>query len=467
MIHSISLSELIEPLNATLHNGLVTVDGVSTDTRSIEKGDLFVALKGDRFDAHDFLSDAIDAGAASVLVDRLIDGVSVPQLQVEDTTTALGRIAKLNRVAFHKPLIAMTGSCGKTTVKEMLSTVLSGAGHVHVTQGNLNNHIGVPLTLLSLDAEADYAVIEMGASGLGEIDYLAGIAEPNVALVTNIMPAHLEGFGSEQGVANEKSKIYRNLRPGGTAVLNLDEPYCAQWMAELAATRADVAQLTFSARTASADVYAKDIKLSSTGCYEFVLCNGDDQIKVQLPLLGLQNVSNALAVAACALSVGLSLEVIGLSLQKVQPFSGRLVSKVGRARSLVIDDSYNANPGSVLAAARVLMDFSAQGKDVVLVLGDLGELGDNAEQVLKQLGLDLALLKVPALFSVGDNSALITSAFSASKEDTSAERHFSTQDELSHHLLKHLADNTVVLVKGSRSARMENVVQAITLSGEQ
>lgn len=467
MINPIALSDLVAPLAAVPHNGTATVKSVSTDTRSIQEGDLFVALRGDRFDAHNFLSDAVSAGAGSLLVERLVDDIELPLLQVKDTTLALGDIAKVNRIAFTKPVIAMTGSCGKTTVKEMLSTVLRAVGEVHVTQGNLNNHIGVPLTLLALESTADYAVIEMGASGLGEIEYLAGMTEPNVALVTNIMPAHLEGFGSEQGVAKEKSNIYRRLRSGGTAVLNLDEPYSAQWMSELAETRSDIAQLTFSTTHQDADVYAQDIKLSETGCYEFVLCNADDRVNVQLPLLGYQNISNALAVTCCALSVGLPLATIGEQLQKALPFSGRLVSKLGKAHSLVIDDSYNANPGSVLAAARVLMDFEAQGKDVVLVLGDLGELGDEADLVLSRLGLDLANSGLSKLCTLGVNSAQISNAFLASAKAASCGQHFLTQDELTHHLSTLLTDNTVVLVKGSRSARMENIVQAITLGGEQ
>ncbi len=467
MINPITLSELVEPLKATLHNGLVTVDGVSTDTRSIEAGDLFVALKGDRFDAHDFLQDAVEAGAAALLVDRMSDGVSLPQLEVKDTTIALGELAQINRRAFTKPLIALTGSCGKTTVKEMLSTVLKAAGQVHVTQGNLNNHIGVPLTLLTLDDSADYAVVEMGASGLGEIHYLAGIAEPDVALLTNVMPAHLEGFGSKEGVAQEKSNIYRQLRPGGTAVINLDESYSAQWLAELAQTRRDVTPFTFSVQVSTADVYASDITMHDSGRYEFDICHDGDRIRVRLPLLGRQNVSNALAVTACALSVGLSLEIIASNLQKAKPFSGRLVAKSGKNQSIVIDDSYNANPGSVLAAAGVLMDLSTQGKNVILVLGDLGELGDNEECTLSQLGSDLADLGLPALYSLGNNSAHISSAFSGASIAASKNQHFFSQDELVDHLSTLLTDNTVVLVKGSRSARMENIVQAITLGGEQ
>jgi len=468
MIKPLRLDKLVAPLKGELHGREISFQRVSTDTRSIQSGDLFVALKGDHFDAHNFLSDAVAAGAAAVVVDRAIEGIDAPQLKVKDTTLALGDLARINRQMYTDPVIALTGSSGKTTVKEMLATLLSGAGRVHTTQGNLNNHIGVPQTLLALDDTADFAVIEMGASGLGEIDYLAGIAEPNVALVNNILPAHLEGFGSERGVADEKSSIYRKLREGGTAVINLDEPYSSQWRKELSETRADVTQILFSAENPSADVYAKDIQLTPAGGYRFVLCVGAEQEFVELPLLGRQNVCNALAATACALSVGLSLVSIAKQLQHVTAYKGRLVAKTGRQDSLVIDDTYNANPGSVMAAANALMDLQVQRHRAILVLGDLGELGANETTILSQLGKDLAAAGLSELYTQGANSALISAEFSkcnnANFENT---KHFLTQDELAHHLSTLLTDNTVVLVKGSRGARMENVVQAITLGGEQ
>lgn len=468
MIKLLRLTELIAPLKGELIGSDVSFSRVSTDTRSIQSGDLFVALKGENFDAHDFINDALAAGASAAVVDRAVDSVDAPQLKVDDTTLALGDLARLNRQVFTKSVVALTGSAGKTTVKEMLATLLSGAGQVHVTQGNLNNHIGVPQTLLALDDSADFAVIEMGASGLGEIDYLAGIAEPNVALVNNVLPAHLEGFGSERAIADEKSAIYRKLREGGTAVINLDEPYSAQWQQQLSETRKDIQQIGFSAENSSADVYAKDIRSTPTGGYQFQLCVGAEQALVSLPLLGRQNVNNALAACACALSVGLPLTTIVKQLPQVSPYKGRLVAKVGQRDSLVIDDTYNANPGSVLAAARVLVDLQASTKRTILALGDLGELGANEAVILNQLGKDLAGLGLSELYTQGKNSALVSAAFSK-WANTQAEnvKHFLTQDELAHHLSTLLTDNTVVLVKGSRGARMEHVVQAITLGGEQ
>ncbi|MAZ90227.1 MAG: hypothetical protein CL693_21545 [Cellvibrionaceae bacterium] len=465
MIRVLQLNDLLGPLNAVLSGENTSFTRVNTDTRTITEGDLFVALRGERFDAHDFVAGAASAGAAAVVVEQAQAGVSIPQLEVEDTTIALGQIAQLNRRAFSRPVIALTGSCGKTTVKEMLATVLRQSGNVHVTQGNLNNHIGVPQTLLALDGSADFAVVEMGASAMGEIDYLASIAEPDVALVNNVMPAHLEGFGSEQGVADEKSNIYRQLRTNGTAILNADEPHSTAWRQELTQDRGDLTLVTFSSASTNADIYASEVRLGDAGGYHFNLCAKDQSIAVKLSLLGRQNVSNALAAAACAHAVNVPLAVIAEGLTHAQPFKGRLVSVLGINNSRVIDDSYNANPGSVLAAADVLIDMKNQNREVMLVIGDLGELGANAESVLSTLGEDLARLGVPALCTQGDNSHHISDAYM--KSAAGSAKHFSSQSDLNQYLLTILTHNTVVLVKGSRSARMENVVQAITLGGEQ
>ncbi len=465
MIRALQLNELLGPLDAVLIGDNTSFTRVNTDTRSIAEGDLFVALRGERFDAHDFIADAAASGATALVVEQKQTGVSIPQIEVEDTTIALGRIARLNRCAFERPVIALTGSCGKTTVKEMLAAILTRAGKVHVTQGNLNNHIGVPQTLLALDSSADFAVIEMGASAMGEIDYLASMTEPDVALVNNVMPAHLEGFGSEQGVADEKSNIYRQLRHGGTAIVNVDEPHSAVWLKELTEKRRDLTLVTYSRVSTDADIYASEVRLGDAGGYHFDLCAQKQSIAVELSLLGKQNVSNALAAAACAHAVGVPLAEIAKGLTQAQPFKGRLVSVPGTNNSLVIDDSYNANPGSVLAAASVLIDLKNQNRDVLLVIGDLGELGADAENVLSKLGEDLALLGVPALCTQGDNSHYISDAYM--KSAAGSAQHFSSQQDLNQHLLTILTHNTVVLVKGSRSARMENVVQAITLGGEQ
>ncbi|WP_439136253.1 UDP-N-acetylmuramoyl-tripeptide--D-alanyl-D-alanine ligase [Pseudomaricurvus sp.] len=491
MIKPMKLSELLAPLNAELHGDDASFERVNTDTRSVQAGDLFVAIKGERFDAHSFVADACKSGAVAAVVERLDDQLAAPQLLVKDTTRALGDIAHQGRMQFQGPLIALTGSSGKTTVKEMIATVLGQAAPVHVTRGNLNNHIGVPQTLLAMQGDAQYAVIEMGASGLGEIDYLASLAEPTVALVNNVMAAHLQGFGSEAGVAAEKSTIYRHLRQGGTAVINLDESYASGWMDTLKAERSDVQFLTFSVADANADIFATDIQLTEKACYEFTLHAGEKvagqkglgekSIAVNLPMMGRQNVNNALAVASCCLAVGASLKEIAEGLTKVAPVKGRMMPQSGMNGSLVIDDTYNANPGSVKAAAQLLMDLKHQGRDVLLVLGDLGELGDGELGALTALGQTLKSLGVPALITQGKNSQYATDGFNecdalnkgqttSEKECTSQEqtaKHFVSKDELNHYLFTQLTDNTVVLVKGSRSASMESVVQAITLGGEQ
>jgi UDP-N-acetylmuramoyl-tripeptide--D-alanyl-D-alanine ligase len=468
---TLDLQQLQQRLNGKLQSGFTTgqqlkISRVSTDTRSIQPGDLFVALRGERFDAHNFLQQAADCGAAAALVEEFSTQVSIPQVQVDDTIRALGELAKISHEDYTSHLVALTGSCGKTTVKAMLTSILSEVGAVHATAGNLNNHIGVPQTLLAMPADCQLAVIEMGANGLGEIDYLASLAQPTVALVNNVMAAHLEGFGSEEVVASEKAMIYRHLQAGGTAVINLDEPYADGWMQWLQSNRSDLKLLRFSVENPAADLYASEIKLDSLGCYGFRLNSGKGEIDVQLPLMGRQNVANALAAAACAMACDASLEQISRGLAKVTPVKGRLLPLVGPGTSVIIDDSYNANPGSVMAAARVLTDLQDTGRETVLVLGDLAELGEDGDAALQQLGLDLKALGIGRLLTVGNNSQHASDAFYGINT-TAHGQHFKTQGELITHLQQHITDDTVVLVKGSRSARTECIVQALTSGGEQ
>jgi len=469
MIRPISLAQagtfLSAQLYASTEQAGAVFNSVSTDTRSIGLGDLFVALRGENFDGHEFSANAVAAGAGALVLERYCPELSVPQLVVADSTKALGQLGLMVRQMLVAPLVALTGSCGKTSVKEMLAQVLALKSAVHATRGNLNNHIGVPLTLLAMHSDVDPVVVEMGASGLGEISYLASIAQPNVALVNNVMAAHLSGFGSQTAVAFEKSRIYFGLKESGTAIINLDEPYAQGWLDELSSARPDLQVVTYSLMNKAADVCVTNIQLGAAGCYGFDLSLGERAVTVRLGLAGRQNISNALAVTACAHALGLSLGDIREGLESVKPVAGRVEPKLGLHGSLILDDSYNANPGSVRAAANLLADL--QGEKVVwLVLGDLGELGEGQEQELDVLGRDIAELGVKHLLTVGVNSAAVERGFSRQGQGA-VSRHVSEQSAAIEFIKTQLKEDVAVLVKGSRSSRMELVVNAIaeTASG--
>jgi len=463
MIRPISLVQagtfLAAELYASAEQAGAVFNSVGTDTRSIGLGDLFVALRGENFDGHDFSASAVAAGAGALVLERYCPELNVPQLVVADTTKALGQLGLMVRQMLMAPLVALTGSCGKTSVKEMLAQVLALKSAVHATRGNFNNHIGVPLTLLAMHSDVDPVVVEMGASGLGEISYLASIAQPNVALVNNVMAAHLSGFGSQAAVAFEKSRIYFGLKESGTAIINLDEPYAQGWLDELSVARPDLQVVTYSLMNKAADVCVTNIQLGTDGCYGFDLNVDKHAVTVRLGLAGRQNISNALAVTACAHALGLSLSDIREGLESVKPVAGRVEPKLGLHGSLIIDDSYNANPGSVRAAASLLADL--QGEKVVwLVLGDLGELGKGQEQELDVLGRDIAELGVKNLLTVGVNSAAVELGFSRQGQGV-VSHHVSEQSAAIEFIKRQLKEDVAVLVKGSRSSQMDLVVNAI------
>jgi UDP-N-acetylmuramoyl-tripeptide--D-alanyl-D-alanine ligase len=449
---------------------------VSTDSRHIDEGQLFVALRGERFDAHEFLPD-VATRAGGMVVERPVKNLNVPQWVVPNTTEALGQIALSNRKAFMGAVIAITGSSGKTTVKEMVSTILGESAPVLATKGNLNNHIGVPLTLLALSSQHRFAVIEMGASALGEISYLCDLACPDVVLVNNVLPAHVEGFGSVENIARAKGEIYQGVSAEGTAVVNLDEPYVDQW---LASTRARV--LTFSMVNSEADFTARDLVVDERGCCTFVLVTPVGEASIKLPLAGQHNVANALAAAACSHAAGAELGLISSGLNKLQQISGRL--NIGRLDngSTVIDDTYNANPGSVKAAVDALVNIRGRH---VLVLGDMGELGDDEATMHGDVGRYAAEKGVDTLLAVGPLCA------NAAREFGAKGKHFDSKEQLVEYLLASetanetnseadsetvgeikslLKKDAVVLVKGSRFMGMEQVVkvlvQLIKESGE-
>ena len=450
MINSLRLTDAAIRFGGTLLNPDCEFDGVSIDSRNIAEGDLFVALIGERLDGHEFLADVTDR-ASGLVVSSADTELPLPQWVVEDTTIALGQLAQLQREAFSGILIAVTGSTGKTSVKDLISSILSGLGTVHATKGNFNNHIGVPLTLLDMQQDSDFAVIEMGASAASEIGYLCAIAKPQISLINNVQSAHLEGFGSVEGIAAAKGEIYSGLEATGTAILNLDQKWEAEWM-ELIGDRDCI---TFSLDDDCADISASDIELLESGCFKFTLhmftdTSLESQV-VSLAIPGRHSVSNALAAAACAVAAGASIEQIVTGLEAAQSPARRLQIKALAQGGQIIDDSYNDSPESVCAAIDVLA--SRPGRRV-MVLGDMGELGADTEQLHREVG-DYALnAGIDQLYTLGDLSASASAAFKG--------QHFGDLESLKAPLFKEIErGDLTLLVKGSRSSRMDLIVDIL------
>lgn len=447
MLESLSLSQLTEALQGRLVGADARFDGVSIDSRKIAPGQLFVALAGPRFDGHDYLDEVAAKGAVAALVEREVPGSSLPQLVVADARLALGRLGALNRRAFKQPVAAITGSSGKTTVKEMLASILATRGPVLMTRGNLNNDLGAPLTLLELGPEHTAAVIELGANHVGEIRYTVGLTQPHVALINNAGTAHVGEFGGPEKIVEAKGEILEGLGEGGVAVLNLDDKAFGIWKQRAGKH----AVLSFALSNAAADYHASAISQDERGCPSFVLHAPQGSVAIQLNLLGTHNIANALAAAAAAQVFGVSLDGIAEGLNTVQPVKGRSVAQMTASGIRVIDDTYNANPTSVCAAVDILAGFSGR---TVLVLGDIGELGQWAEEGHRQVG-DYARGKVDALYAVGPMMAHAVKAYGQNA------RHFTNQADLIAAVRGEQATNTTILIKGSRSAAMENVVAAL------
>jgi UDP-N-acetylmuramoyl-tripeptide--D-alanyl-D-alanine ligase len=448
MISEFRLTDAALAFGGTLLNPDCEFSQVSINSRNLADGDLFVAIKGERFDGHDFLSD-IALRASGLVVSCPDKNLPITQWVVEDTTKALGQLARMNRDKFEGQLIAVTGSSGKTSVKEMIASIHSQSVKVHATKGNLNNHIGVPLTLLSMDADTDIAVIEMGASGAGEIAYLCSIAKPDITLVNNIQHAHIEGFGSIEGVASAKSEIYSGLGANGTAVVNLDLSWSQQWLNALG----DNHCLTFSTEHQNADIYADNIEAIAGGCYRFELCSGDQKLTLELPMPGLHSVKNAVAAAACALASSVSLEQIVKGLMAVKPVSGRLNSYQLSPDAMLIDDTYNANPDSFKAAIDVL---SASAGRRVLVMGDMAELGEKAMQMHEEIGRYAQEKGIDILHSVGPLSAIAANKFGGIHHQDKHQLISAINDLLAKKI------KTTILIKGSRSSGMDEVVKTLS-----
>ncbi|SEN60052.1 UDP-N-acetylmuramoyl-tripeptide--D-alanyl-D-alanine ligase [Pseudomonas sp. ok266] len=447
MLKALKLSALTNALDARLIAADASFDGVSIDSRAIQPGQLFIALTGPRFDGHDYLNDVAAKGAVAALVEREVADSTLPQLLVKDTRQALGQLGALNRAAFTQPVAAITGSSGKTTVKEMLASILRTRGPVLATRGNLNNDLGAPLTLLELAPEHTSAVIELGASRLGEIAYTVGLTKPHVAILNNAGTAHVGEFGGPEKIVEAKGEIIDGLAADGIAVLNLDDKAFGIWKTRAGARKV----FSFSQLNAEADFYASFIVPDARGCPAFELHTPQGVERVQLNLLGGHNVTNAVAAAAAAHALGVSLFGIATGLGAVQPVKGRTVAQLAKNGMRVIDDTYNANPTSMCAAVDILAGFSGR---TVLVLGDIGELGDWAEQGHRDVG-EYARGKVSALYAVGPNMVHAVNAFGEQAY------HFGSQAELIQALDAEQDTNTTILIKGSRSAAMENIVAAL------
>jgi UDP-N-acetylmuramoyl-tripeptide--D-alanyl-D-alanine ligase len=447
MLKPLSLSELVAPLQGRLVGADTTFNGVSIDSRAITAGQLFVALTGPRFDGHDYLNDVAAKGAVAALVEREVAGSPLPQLVVADTRVALGQLGALNRAAYARQVAAITGSSGKTTVKEMLASILRTRGPVLATRGNLNNDLGAPLTLLEIAPEHTAAVIELGASRVGEIAYTVGLTQPHVVVINNAGTAHVGEFGGPEKIIEAKGEILEGLGEGGIAVLNLDDKAFAIWKARAG----QHAVLSFALDNPAAAFHASGLTRDARGCPAFDLHAPSGVAHVQLNLLGTHNVQNALAAAAVAHAFGLTLEGIVEGLNNVQPVKGRTVAQVTAKGVRVIDDTYNANPTSMCAAVDILAGFSGR---TVLVLGDIGELGQWAQEGHEQVGA-YAKGKVSALYAVGPLMAHAVAAFGENA------RHFATQADLIAAVSAEQDTNITILIKGSRSAAMENVVAAL------
>ena len=426
--------------------GAMPFAGVSTDTRDLVAGHLYVALKGPHFDGHDFVCDAVLKGAVGIVVSCEVSldiETAVPQIVVADTQQAFGQLASAWRDGFAIPVIAVTGSNGKTTVKEMIAAILAQQGEVLATQGNFNNEIGVPHTLLNILSEHCAAVIEEGASHPGDIAYLTKFVKPTVAVVTNAAGAHLQGLGSLDVVARTKGEIFEHLAADGTAVINADDDYAGLWRS-LAGTHSTI---SFGMES-NADVQG-ELRTDKS----LALFTPKGEITVSLPLAGRHNAMNALAATAAALAAGANLPDVKVGLESMQPVPGRLQWKQGIKGARILDDTYNANPASLKAALDVL---AGCGTDRYLALGDMAELGAKSVEYHQQAGQQARAVGVHRLYAVGEQSRHAAKAFGNDAQ------HFAEQDQLISQLRADLHDNVTLLVKGSRSAHMERVVNAVS-----
>ena len=468
-MNRLPLSLIAHWAGGELHGDDTVIDAVSHDTRELGPGSLYVALRGERFDGHDFAADAAMRGAAALLVERLLElDPPLPQVLVDDSERALARIAAGIQRDRNARVVAITGSNGKTSVKTLVLAILSRAGQAYANPGNRNNEIGLPLAVIDAPEDADFAIYEMGAGKPGDIAYLTAIARPDVALVNNIAAAHLERMGSLLGVAETKGAIYAALGDGGVAVVNADDAF-GSWFEQQVIRAADSGRRVLRfALEAGAEVTARDIRIEDEGS-RFVLVTPQGEVEVALALPGRHNVRNALAAAAIALACEVPLAQIAAGLADARPVAGRQVAHALPEGALLIDDSYNANPGSVAAAIDAL---GASGDEAWLVLGDMRELGPEVESLHADAGARARQAGIARLYALGPLSAAAARAFG------DGGRHFDTHEALATALRADLRMRAPVsaaggaghalrvLVKGSRGSAMDRIVTALLAQGD-
>lgn len=454
LIGDMALSKLAQELKGELLGEDVMFSNMSTDTRSIEKGDLYLALVGDNFDGNSFTEAAASSGAIAAIVSREVQS-SLPVLRVADTHVALGKIANLNRRRSDAKVVALTGSQGKTTVKEMLGAILSDAAETLATEANLNNTIGVPLTLLQIEDKHRYVVIEMGANKAGEIAFSVTATEPDIALITNASPAHIEGFGSLQGIVAAKGEIIDGLKNSGILLLNADDSYVEDWVQRAADKQ--IVRFSLSNATGDSQYFASSLVEGEDGASQFTLHTPRGEQALTTHFMGKHNVFNAVAATAAAMEAGATLQNVVRGLVSLHPVAGRLSRLSGLNGSYLIDDSYNASPGSFFAAIDVLSGLKGQK---ILVMGDMKELGDDTDSAHSSVGQYASKSTIDEVWAVGEKSKLAVDACAAKG------RHFEDKKALIAALIAISSPGLTMLIKGSRGARMNEVVTALKIDGE-
>ena len=445
MMRSFSLAEITPLVQGTLRGSDLFFNQVGIDTRTLTRGALYIALRGERFDGHDFIREAERAGACAIIADKPVES-AMPVIEVRDSRDALGRLAGLNRAEFPGRLVAVTGSSGKTTTRQMMQVVLGEAGSTIATEGNLNNEIGAPLTLFRLSPDADYAVLELGASGLGEIAWTGSLTAPDVGIITNASEAHLEGFGSLENIISAKGELIDSVRGDGTVVLNHDDPAFTEWRARAGGRPV----LSVSAEgNPEASFRAESIREDADGIAFMLVADVVMPTEIRLAIPGRHNVANALLVAAAAHSLGLNMGQVASGLAKTPAVAGRLEPVTLRQGIRLLNDSYNANPASMAAALRTLAVMPAPR---LALLGDMAELGGEASDQHRALGELARQLGIEQLMVTGRHGSDYRRGFGDGT-------HIADSPEtLADAVWEQLGETASILVKGSRSAGMDRAV---------